>query len=256
MKSLLYKNILTLILFAILLNHNFALANKLSAEDILKKCDEAEGYKSQFGEMQQIITTSNGQKRTLVLRAWAINSGDKQLAEYLSPADVKGQKLLMTDEGDNIWMFNPETRRTRKLGSHMRKKKVMGSDFTYEDQSGGKMNRKYTGKILKTEKINKVDCYVMELKPTEDGPSYDKIVTWIGKEDFVARRVDYYIDGGKKPFKQLISENIKKSGSKIIPFKMTMTNLEDNTNTINLINKVKYDVNIPEKIFKPKNLER
>jgi len=223
---------------------------------ILKKTDEAEGFQSNYSEMKQIITTSSGQERTLVMRSWAVNNGDKQLAEYLAPPDIKGQRILMTDYGDNIWMFNPETRRTRKLGSHMRKKKVMGSDFTYEDQSGGKASEKYTGEFLRNEKIEKTECYVLELKPTPEGPSYGKIIIWIGKENYISRRVDYFRKDEDKPFKRLIMEDIRESGKKLYPYKMTMTNLEDKTKTINIIIRTQFGVEIPLSIFESRNLEK
>ena len=77
-------------------------AQSLDAETILKNTDEVEGYVSCYSEMQQTITTSSGQKRTLVMRGWAVNNGEKQLSEYLSPADIKGQKILMTEDGPEI----------------------------------------------------------------------------------------------------------------------------------------------------------
>ena len=231
-------------------------AQGLDAETILKKTDEVEGYDSSFSEMQQVITTSSGQKRTLAIRGWAVNNGEKQLSEYLSPADIKGQKILMTEDGDNIWMFNPETRRTRKLGSHMKKKKVMGSDFTYEDQAGGKLIEKYTGVVLNEEEQEGVECYVMELTPTPKGPSYDKVIAWIGKDDFVTRRIDFYQNGDSEPFKRLIMEDVRPVGEKIVAHKMTMTNLEDTTSTVNVITRVQFGVNIPDSIFESRNLER
>lgn len=231
-------------------------ANDVDVKDILKKADEAEGFEGFYSEMKQIITTSNGNERELLLRMWAVNNGDKQLAEYLSPPDIKGQRILMTDDGDNIWMFNPETRRTRKLGSHMRKKKVMGSDFTYEDQSGGKISEKYTGKFLRDEGIEKVECHVLELKPTPKGPGYEKLIIWIGKEDYLSRRIDYYRKNEEKPFKRLAMEGIKKSGDRLYPHKMTMVNLVDNTRTINIITRAEFGVDIPLSIFESRNLEQ
>ena len=222
---------------------------------ILEKVDEAEGFKSNYSEMKQIITTSSGQERTLVMRSWAVNNGDKQLAEYLSPPDIKGQKILMTDDGDNIWMFNPETRRTRKLGSHMKKRKVMGSDFSYEDQSGGKASEKYTGTYLRSEKIRETECYVLELKPTPKGPSYGKLVAWVGKEDYITRQIDYYRKDENKPFKRLVLEDIQKAGEKLFPFKMTMTNLEDETKTINITTRTQFGMEIPLSIFESRNLQ-
>lgn len=245
-----------LVLFTGLGNSYAEGSENIDAGMILKKVDEAEGFKSNYSEMEQIITTSSGQERTLVLRSWAVNNGDKQLAEYLSPPDIKGQRILMTDDGDNIWMFNPETRRTRKLGSHMKKKKVMGSDFTYEDQSSGNISEKYKGSFLRYENIEKTECYVLELKPTPKGPSYGKIVAWIGTEDYVIRQVDYFRKDEDRPFKRLILEDIRKASGKLYPYKMTMTNLEDKTKTVNIITKTQFGVEIPLSIFESRNLEK
>ena len=226
----------------------------IDVKRILEMTDEAEGFQSNYSEAEQIITTSSGKERTLVMRSWAVSNGDKQLAEYLAPPDIKGQRILMTDYGDNIWMFNPETRRTRKLGSHMRKKKVMGSDFTYEDQSGGKASEKYTGVFLRHENVKEAECYVLELKPTPEGPSYGKLIAWIGKEDYVTRQIDYFRKDEGKPFKRLVMEDIRESGEKHYPYKMTMTNLEDMTKTINIITGTQFGVEIPLSIFESRNL--
>jgi outer membrane lipoprotein-sorting protein len=226
------------------------------AAEILEHCDDAEGYDSSYGEMKQVITTTSGNQRTLAIRSWAVDSGDRQLAEYLAPADVEGQRMLMTNDGDDIWMFNAETRRTRKLGSHMRKKKVMGSDFTYEDQAGGKISKKYSGRVLREEEMNGVPCFVLELEPTPEGPSYRKIVLWLGMEDYVTRRVDYYQDEEPEPFKRLVCEDLRDVEGKVVPFTMTMTNLQDDTETINIIDNIAFGVEIPDAVFDPRNLGR
>lgn len=228
----------------------------LNAAEILRKTDEAEGYESCYAEMRQIITTSADKERTLVIRSWAVDDGDKQLAEYLSPPDIRGQRILMTDDGDNIWMFNPETRRTRRLGSHMKKRKVMGSDFSYEDQAGGRFSEKYKGVLLRVEEQGDVDCYVLELTPTPAGPSYRKIVAWVAKTDFVTRRVDFYRDDEEEPFKRLITEDIREVGDKVVPHRITMMNLEDQTRTVNVVTEIQYGVKIPDFVFEARNLER
>jgi len=231
-------------------------SDQIDAAVILQRCDAAEGYKSSYGEVEQTITTTGGQKRTLQIRAWAVRSGEKQLYEYLVPADIRGQKVLMTNDGDDIWMFNPETRRTRKLGSHMKKRKVMGSDFTYEDQAGGKLVEKYTAKLRGTEDSEGTPCYVLELSPTPKGPSYEKVIAWIGKEDYITRRIDFFQNGDAKPFKRLTCSDIRKAGHKLVPFNMTMTNLEDRSETINIINRIQFGVDIPESIFESRRLAR
>ena len=96
----------------------------------------------------------------------------------------------------------------------------------------------------------------MELVPTPMGPSYDKIIAWIGKNDFITRRVDYYQDGEAKPFKRLIMDDIRKVGDKLVAHRMTMTNLEDTTETVSIITRIQFDVDIPDSIFESRNLER
>ncbi len=239
---------------------------ELTADEIMDAVDRAQEYSSAYMEARQVITTSDGQKRVLTIRSWSLDSGAEQLAEYLSPADVAGQKMLMTDNGNNIWMYNPETRRTRKIGSHMRKRKVMGSDFTYEDQAAGKMKEYYTGSLMPHEKLAGEDFYRLKLVPTKKGPGYGKLVAWISRKDFLPRRIDYYEKKSVKPFKRMILKDIKEVAwhvvekgvkvrkTRMFPYTIIMKNLEDRTFTSNMVTRIIYGASIPRSIFRPENL--
>ncbi len=227
-----------------------------SASAILVRADRAEGFDSMYSEMNQYITTTSGSRRKLVMRMWAVNNGQKQLAEYTYPPEIKGQKILMTDFGDNIWMYNAETRRTRKLGSHMKRRRVMGTDFTYEDQAGGRYTIKYDPRYLRSESMDGTECYVLELKPTPEGPSYRKLVAWVGTSDYLTRRVDFYDEGESSPHKRLIMSDIRQAGSKKVAHRMVMTNLVDDTKTVNELTRVNLGVSIPSSVFESRNLER
>ena len=228
----------------------------MSLEDILKKMDLVEQYKSIYAESTQVITTSDGEKRTFKIKNWAVNTGEKQLMEYTSPARVKGVKILMLKNGDDIWSYSPRSRRIRHLASHAKKQKVMGSDFTYEDMGGGKMSEKYTGTAAGEEKLDKVDCYVLELIPTPEGPSYEKIVAWVGKKDFMVRRIDYYETGGSKPFKTLFLTDIRTISGHVVPMKMRMVNLQDRGETLQEYTRVEFDRTIPDGKFSSSRLDR
>ncbi len=231
-------------------------AADITSSTLLEKADEAEGYESMYAELNQTITTSGGDKRTLTIRMWGVKNGEKQLSLYQAPSDIKGQKILMTESGDSIWMFNAETRRTRKLGSHMKRKKVMGSDFTYEDQAGGKLTEKYTAKITGSEEINGTDCYTAELTPTSDGPSYEKVIAWIGKEDFLSRRLDYYREGESSPHKRMLLSDFFMTDGKKTARKLIMKSLEDSSETVNEITKISFGKDIPDGVFDPRKLDQ
>ena len=97
---------------------------------------------------------------------------------------------------------------------------------------------------------------MLELEPTPEGPSYGKLIAWIGSEHYITRQIDYFRKDESKPFKRLVMEDIRKSGEKLYPYKMTMTNLEDKTKTINIITRTQFGVKIPLSIFESRNLEK
>lgn len=235
-------------------------AGSSRAEDgaaIMQRVDAAQRFMSAYSEMSQTIVTTGGQKRTLVSRSWSVRDGENQLVEYTAPADIRGQKILMTDDGDNIWMFNPETRRTRRLGSHMRNRRVMGSDFTYEDQMSGDMSSQYTARVLRRENQGGSNCHVLELIPTEQGPSYGKVLAWVGVDDSLIRRMDYYQErDAQDPFKRLLLEDIRAVGSHRVAHRLTMRSLVRGTSTVAVINRIQFSAEIPESIFESRNLSR
>jgi outer membrane lipoprotein-sorting protein len=118
------------------------------------------------------------------------------------------------------------------------------------------MSEKYAGKVLREEKEGQVPCWVLELVPTPKGPSYAKIIAWVGKDDSLTRRVDFYDDTSDRPFKRLILSSIKKAGSKPVAHQLTMTNLLDKTKTVMIIDRIKFGVKIPASLFESRNLEK
>jgi len=241
-------------------------ADSDSVTPILRQVEDAATFHTAYVEGREIIRTSKGKERTLVFRSWAVNDGDRQLIEFMEPADIRGQKILMTDDGDNIWIHNPETGRTRKLGSFMKRRRLMGTDFTYEDQSMAKLTEKYQGKVVGEAREGGSACQVLELYPTPAGPGYGKIVAWVGKDDHVIRRIDYFEKADdEKPFKRLIAEDVREipvagpeedGGARTIrfPFKMTMTNLTTGSRTVHETIRAEFGIEIPADRFDPEKL--
>ncbi len=244
------------LLFCMFLLPGILQAQGMTAEQILKRVDQVEKYDHAIAFMEQTITTSGGDKRLLKIKSWSVNTGDKQLAIYTYPKRIKGVKILMLNDGDDIWSYSPRTRRIRHLASHAKKQKVMGSDFTYEDMGGGKMSEKYTGKLLGEEDFEDVSCYVLDMVPTPKGPSYERIIAWIGKHDFVARKIDYFEKGDKKPFKTLFLRDVQNKSGHLVPMEMVMKNHEDGGTTKNLTLEIDFNTPIKADRFKSNRLNR
>ncbi len=237
----------------------YLLAQNLTALDIMKKVIDILTPKTAYTKSKMIITTTGGEKRTFITESYAKNNGEKMLLKYLAPAQVKGQKTLLLNNADDIWVYFPVTNRVRKLATHAKKRKVQGSDFSYEDMGTGKsFISDYNSKIIKDTVYNDKKCYLIELIPKKGIiTSYSKLRFVIDKKNFYPYEIQYFDE--KAPdimLKKLISYNIKIVDNIPTAYKMVMYNLIDNTNTqIELID-VKYNIKIPDAMFSERGLKR
>ncbi len=82
---------------------NLPAAHAMTPEEILKKSDEARGNADgiEWEIAMHSIESGREQERTIKVSARNFNS----LADFLAPANVKGQKMLMIDR--NMWFAKP-----------------------------------------------------------------------------------------------------------------------------------------------------
>lgn len=222
--------------------------------EIIKKVDENEKYNSTKSEASQIITTSGGSKRTLSMKVYTKDRNDKQLTVYTGPARVKGDKILMLEDGDEIWFYTPKTDRVRHLASHAKRQSVQGSDFSYEDMASGNLEDDYTHKLIGEEEFNDSECYKIESVPTESGPSYSKVIIWVEKERYLTYRIDYHENDIL--LKRLICSDYEKLEDKWYPKKLFMKNLQDGGETIIKTNKIEINIDLSDKLFTTNYLKR
>lgn len=206
------------------------IAQELTVDQILSKVEKNEKIESLSSRVKQVITTSKGSRRTLEMKSYSKNFGESQLSVYTAPARVQGDKILMLNDGDDIWFYTPKTDRVRHIASSAKKQKVQGSDFSYEDMEYWNYKKDFNSTLSGNEKINNFPCYKIELIPTGTGPHYSKMIIWVDKEKFITRQVKYFEDD--QPLKMLTTENIKKIGSYWVPMKYTMKSLIDGGSTI------------------------
>jgi outer membrane lipoprotein-sorting protein len=229
-------------------------AKELSAREIVRKVDAVERVQSSHSTGEQIITTSGGKKRTLEFEAFSKDANDKQLMVYTGPNRVKGDKILMLNDGDDIWFYTPKTDRVRHLASHARRQKVQGSDFSYEDLSTGNYEVDYAASLLGTEKILDTDCYKLEMIPTETGPHYTRIILWADQQKFTTVQCDYYEDN--ELLKRLTCHDIRNVDGHWYSMQMNMTNMQEGGETIILTKEISFDMELDERLFSTNHLKR
>jgi outer membrane lipoprotein-sorting protein len=224
-------------------------ATAQSANEILKKVDAVGYSKTAKMELVQKLVTPSGDNRSFKIVSYSADGSEKGLTVYVAPNQVRGMKILTLNDGDDIWTYFPRTNRTRKIASSARNRRVQGSDFTYDDMSGGKMVEKWKGKVVGTEELAGKTCYKLQVTPTPSGPkSYTKATVWISKTGFEMLRIEYFdLDGDK--LKRLDIGDYRKIAGVLIPFRYLMTNLQDGGKTMMKVNKAEINIKLESGLF-------
>jgi outer membrane lipoprotein-sorting protein len=231
----------------------------LTADQILNTLTETMNPEQSRGIMEMTIITTTGQERTFKYEIFSKGKGEKSLMKYLSPQRVKDQTILMLNDANDIWTYFPRTKRIRKLATHAKKQKVEGSDFSYEDMGASNtFIEEYEAVRLDDEKKESRQCYKLELtRKPQSSASYSRVVMWVDKEKYVPLVVDYYHDDDPELWeKQLICSDIRLIDNIYTPFKCTMFNKLDNTQTSMEIIQVDYDVDLPDDLFTEMGMQR
>ncbi len=252
------KNILIISLTVLLLTPSL-FSQDLTGENIIEKVNALINVSTSYSKSKTIITTTSGQKRTFISDSWSKDNGEKNLVRYLEPTRIKGQAILMLNNADDIWVFNPRTQRIRKLASHAKKLKMQGSDFSYEDMGGGDVFiEDFSAQRLADEKKEGLDCYQLELL-RHDGAdvSYSKLVFWVNKDNFVPVVIDYYDeDAPERVLKTLIQSDFKVIDGIHTAMKFVMINRNDNTQTEMELLEAKFNIELEDSMFTERELKK
>ncbi len=187
-----------------------------------------------------------------------------RLVTFLSPSDVKGTKTLMiehTGKDDDIWIYLPALKKVRRLVSNNKKDSFVGTDFSYGDVIGHKPEN-WNYKILKEEKIEDKNCWVIESTPkneeTKENSGYSKQISWIDKESFVSIKGESYDTSGEllKKFKAKDIKKVDEKNSKWQPMYLEAENVQSNHKTIIEFKNYKVNVGVSDDLFTTRSLEK
>lgn len=189
---------------------------------------------------------------------------EKRLIRFLSPADVKGTGLLTYDyenEDDDMWLFMPALRKTRRIVSTEKAKNFMGSEFTYADMTPPILDN-FTYEILGEEEVADTLCWRIAMIPVDDDVAdengFSKRITFIAKGDFVIRRAVYYDLYGDL-LKELSVENIKEidpENHKYRPMRMVMVNKQNDRKSVLNVDELQFNPDVDDEFFTTRYLER
>lgn len=189
---------------------------------------------------------------------------EKRLIRFLAPADVKGTGLLTFDyekKDDDIWLFMPALRKTRRIISTERAKNFMGSEFTYADMTPPVLDD-FSYRLLGEETVEGQECWKVEMVPVDedvaDANGFSRRVMAIAKNDFVIRWAVYYdLDGElHKELNVLEVKEVDPENHRYRPMHMVMVNKQNGRKSILTVEKIQFNPDIRDDLFTLRYLER
>jgi outer membrane lipoprotein-sorting protein len=241
---------------------------KLTAEQIVDKSFKTTKLDGSEATSTMTIIDNKGRERVrkiaAVTKLFDNGATEKRLIRFLSPADVKGTGLLTFDyekKDDDMWLFMPALRKTRRIVSTEKSKNFMGSEFSYADMTPPTLED-FAYKILGEEEVKGVLCWKIEMIPKDedvaDENGFSKRIAFIGKKDFVIRKAIYYdLDG--ELHKELEVKEVKEvdlKNHKYRPMHMIMVNKQNGRKSILIVDEIQFNPNVKDEYFTTRYLER
>ncbi len=169
-------------------------------------------HTTQSADVLLEITDKGGKKRerwfSLLTKHEDLDT--KSLLKFYKPQNVKGTGLLSHNlEGEQKpiqWIYLPAFRSVRQLSTSEQNDSFMGSDFSYYDIGGRKLDQD-VHELLKEDK----KYYYIRSYPKDEEDVYAYYDTTVAKSIMVVRRVVFY-DRSAKKIKMLENKRVVKIG--------------------------------------------
>jgi outer membrane lipoprotein-sorting protein len=209
---------------------------------------------------KMVIAAKDGSTTDRVLDQYSKDGpkGSRTVIVFQSPSTIAGTRFLtMENPGgvDDRWIFLPSLGKVRRVAASEGGGSFMGTDFSYDDISS--MSRGVeldTHTLVREENYGGSACYVIQSVPKSSSYQYSKMIQWVRKDDKIISKIELYDK------RNALVKTVEMSGIKDVQGRPTVTITKITTHaagtstTINM-EIVKYDDNIPERVFTTEYLE-
>jgi hypothetical protein len=247
---------------------NIPVSAQEDGKQIMQKSQDAMTLAGSESVAKLVISDGKGNQRvrkfTSASKTDASQSVTKMIMKFLEPADVKGTAILTFDydkKNDDMWLYMPALRKTRRIVSSEKSKNFMGSEFTNADITKPAIEE-YTYKVLGSEALDGIDCWKLEILPATkaiaDDYGYSKKIGWVAKTDFVTRKTEFYDPEGKL-LKVMITAKVQlldEKAKKYQPVDIRMENKQNGRSSMFVMEKVVFNPNIKDEYFTTDYLEK
>jgi len=259
---------INLFISALIIGGAQVMAQDLDARTIMDRAFEA--TKLDGAESVSTMTIIDGKGRERIRKiaqaSKLTNAGktEKKLIRFLAPADVKGTGLLTFDHenaDDDMWLFMPALRKTRRIVSSEKAKSFMGSEFSYADINPPTLDD-FTFTLLGEEELDGERCWKIEMIPVDedvaDENGFSKRISWVAQSNQMNWKSIYY-DLDEELLKTLTVGEVKlidPAKKKYRAMHLEMVNHQNDRRSILHIDQIQFAPQVKESFFTTRYLER
>ena len=228
----------------------------LTVDQIMDKMDETEpNYTTQKTISEMILIDKDGKEeiREMIMFSQKVeNDQTNTLVRFLSPKSVKGVTFLNINDGEKIYLFMPAYNKPRRIAGSSKGDEFMGTGLSYEDMSMDYEDEEYEKTLLEETD----DKYIIEVLPSDEDSSYEKIILHVDKINFYAREVEFY-ETINELTKTLTINKIKiDDKGKVTPMEIEFTDMEEEDKTKIVMKEIEYDIELSSSFFSIRTLSK
>ncbi|BDU51323.1 outer membrane lipoprotein-sorting protein [Haliovirga abyssi] len=258
MKKLI-KTVIIMGMMVILGSYSFAF--DMTGLEVMEKVYNRDTGNSQTSKMTMTLENRYGDKRIRKISQFSKDFGKvtKKIMFFTAPSDIKNTSFMNwsyddENKNDEQWIYLPAIKRIKAISSDSKSDYFMGSDFTYDDL-GDRKPKEDNHKIIKMEKLNGENCYVIESITKDEDYMYSKVISWVIKDKWIGLKREFYDEDGEL-LKTLEIKKIDEIDGILTVMKSVMTNIQNNHKTTISLKDVKHNTNISDRQFTERMMKR
>ncbi len=186
----------------------------------------------------------------------------RTLIDFTGPDDVRGTRLLHVSprgEPDQYWIWQPHSRRVRRLGGHAggsshRDEIMTGNDMSYRDLELVVRILQWdaneaSATLDEDEACGETTCHRVVLVPTRPNEfPCRRYRLWYSRDDLLLRRVELY-DLDDRLVKTVAFADYVPTGARTTARSCTIEHVPSKTSSTITVHEVAFDVDVADELF-------
>ena len=233
------------------------------AKQIMDKCREITITGSLRANIELTITEKNGatRNRKVAMTTKSYPDGlEKRLIKFLEPADVRGTGMLIIDykdAADEMWIYLPALKRTRRIVSSEKGKSFMSSEFTNADMTSSPLS---DFRIRHLPGSGEDNQWIIESTPVSDDKAdeygYSRKISYVRASDYQFTKMEFYNFDNEHSRTIEIQSVHPLPGGKYTYENMVAMNHRNNRKSEILYTSISAGISVDDSFFTVQNLER